>query len=117
VDDCACSLREEISARFNVSLVGEQSRVKMMTHRKHFQTRSLSVSLCIYIERRTLQNERKGSRDGDEKDEDEDMNGFIPHHSDLCVLVCKCVNRIKKEDFVLFDELKNTKKIKVEQRA
>jgi hypothetical protein len=88
VDDCACSLREEISARFKVSLVGEQSRVKMMTHRKHFQTRSLSVSLCIYIERRTLQNERKGSRDGDEKDEDEDMNGFIPHHSDLCVCVC-----------------------------
>jgi len=45
------------------------------------------------------------------------MNGFIPHHSDLCVCVYGCVNRIKKEDFVLFDELKNTKKIKVEQRA
>ena len=68
-----------------VSLVGEQSRVKKMTHRKNFQTRSLSVSL--YIERRTVQNERKGSRDEDEEDEDEDRNGFIPHHSDLCVCV------------------------------
>lgn len=56
-----------------------------MTHRKNFQTRSLSVSL--YIERRTVQNERKGSRDEDEEDEDEDRNGFIPHHSDLCVCV------------------------------
>jgi hypothetical protein len=30
------------------------------------------------------------------------MNGFIPHHSDLCVCVCvcSCVNRIKERDFV-----------------
>jgi hypothetical protein len=39
----------------------------------------------MYIERRSLQNERKGSRDEDEEDVDEVMNGFIPHHSDLCV--------------------------------
>ena len=31
------------------------------------------------------------------------MNGFIPHHSDLCVCVCSCVNRIKERDFVLFE--------------
>ena len=87
MDDCACSLREETSARFEgQSCRGTKSRVKKMTHRKNFQTRSLSVSLYIYIEKRTVQNERKGSRDEDEEDEDEDRNGFIPHHSDLCVL-------------------------------
>lgn len=59
----------------------------MMTHRKNFQTRSLSLSTYMYIERRSLQNERKGSRDEDEEDVDEDRNGFIPHHSDLCVCV------------------------------